>query len=72
MSKIDELAAVARELPPEAVDSLLILAHAWKQSTGKRPRYVPVRLGGLWEGVEITEQDIAEARREIWGKLGDT
>jgi len=27
-------------------------------------------LGGLWEGVEFTEEDIAEARREMWGSLG--
>ena len=28
-----------------------------------------VRLGGLWEqqGVAITETDITEARRELWG-----
>lgn len=32
-----------------------------------------VKLGGLWEetGVDITEEDIAEARREMWGRLGE-
>ena len=31
-----------------------------------------VRLGGLWagQGVTITETDIAEARREVWGGIG--
>jgi antitoxin component of MazEF toxin-antitoxin module len=27
----------------------------------------PVKLGGIWRGVDITEEDIAEARREMWG-----
>jgi len=32
-----------------------------------------VRLGGLWKdcGVEITEADIAEARREMWSQTGE-
>ena len=32
-----------------------------------------VRLGGLWagQGITITETDIAEARRELWGGIGE-
>ncbi len=31
-----------------------------------------VKLGGLWVGTpEITEQDIAEVRREVWGQFGN-
>ncbi|MBI5650175.1 MAG: hypothetical protein HZC40_07000, partial [Chloroflexi bacterium] len=31
-----------------------------------------IKLGGLWAGTpEITEQDIAQARKEMWGKFGD-
>jgi hypothetical protein len=31
-----------------------------------------IRLGGLWKDldVEISDEDIAEARREIWGQMG--
>ncbi len=30
-----------------------------------------VKLGGLWAGTpEITEQDIADARKEMWGSFG--
>jgi len=25
------------------------------------------KLGGLWKGVEFTEEEIAKARQEIWG-----
>jgi hypothetical protein len=28
-------------------------------------------LGGLWKGVEFSEEDIAEARREMWGTFGE-
>jgi hypothetical protein len=28
-------------------------------------------LGGLWKGVEFSEEDIAEARKEMWGSLGE-
>ena len=26
-------------------------------------------LRGLWKGLDITEEDVAEARREMWGNL---
>jgi hypothetical protein len=26
-------------------------------------------LRGLWQGLDITEEDIAEARREMWGNF---
>ena len=42
--------------------------HSSRVSSAKRI----VKLGGLWAGTpEITEQDIAEARRDMWGHLGD-
>jgi len=33
--------------------------------------YKPVALGGLWEGVTITDEDIAQVRHEIWGEFGE-
>jgi len=32
-----------------------------------------VRLGGLWadSGVQLDEEDIAHARKEMWGKFGE-
>jgi len=29
--------------------------------------YRPVALGGLWQGITITDEDIAKVRREMWG-----
>ncbi len=33
--------------------------------------YKPVALGGVWEGVTITDEDIAAVRREMWGDFGE-
>lgn len=35
------------------------------------PPYQPVALGGLWQGVEITEEDIASARSKAWARFGE-
>jgi hypothetical protein len=31
----------------------------------------PVSLKGIWAGAVITEADIAEARRYMWGRFGE-
>ena len=31
-------------------------------------KILPVRIGGICKGEAISEEDIAEARREMWGK----
>lgn len=44
-------------------------------SDGQSLRIVPIRkikpikLGGICKGLDISEEDIAEARREMWGKF---
>jgi hypothetical protein len=35
------------------------------------PRYKPTPMGGLERGTRITADDIAEARREMWGRFAD-
>jgi len=30
-------------------------------------RIKPVKLGGLWRGTDISEEDISKIRREMWG-----
>lgn len=62
MSRVDELKSLADELPNEAVDELLQLARSRRRLAG--PPYRAVRLGGLWQGIEITDEDVREARRE--------
>ena len=46
-----------------------------RSSTGHRPRRTRKRIiqfGGLWESTpEITEQEVADVRKEMWGNLGE-
>ena len=62
-------------LPPEYLDAakelLGQLRHEVRVSVKEGKRIV--RLGGLWKdsGIEITEEDITNARREMWGKIGE-
>jgi len=58
-----------RVLPPEQQREVLDFAEFLHQkSIAKRPRR---SLKGLWAdlGVQITAEDIAEARREMWGNF---
>ncbi len=58
-----------RKLPPERQKVVLEFLESLKEKDGPRK---PLRsLKGLWAdlGIEITEEDIAEARREMWGNF---
>ena len=58
-----------RDLPPEKQQEVLDFAESLR---GKNPTGNPRRsLRGLWKdlNIEITEEDIAEARREMWGNF---
>jgi len=58
-----------RALPPEKQQKVLDFVESLQRKTrGKRPYR---NLYGLWAeaGVDITEEDIAEARREMWGNF---
>lgn len=33
--------------------------------------YVPVALGGLWQGLTITDEDIMAVRQEMWRGFGE-
>lgn len=58
-----------RQLPPEKQQEVLNFAEFLRQKvTPKQPRR---SLKGLWadQDIHITEEDIAEARREVWGNF---
>lgn len=58
-----------RELPPEKQKAVLEFASSLEN---KNDDSKPLRsLEGLWAdlNIEITEEDIAEARREMWGNF---
>lgn len=58
-----------RELPEEKQREVLGFVESLKKTDGpRRPRR---SLRGLWAdlGIEITEEDITQARREMWGNF---
>jgi hypothetical protein len=58
-----------RELSPEKQKEVLDFVDTLKSKNGDRQ---PLRnLRGLWAGlnIDITEEDIAKARREMWGNF---
>jgi mRNA-degrading endonuclease RelE of RelBE toxin-antitoxin system len=58
-----------RDLPPEKQKEVLDFVDFLKEKNGtKNPRR---SLRGLWKNlnIEITEEDIAQARREMWGSF---
>lgn len=69
--------SVALTLPPEETTRLKLKPGDKVEiySDGHSLRIVPIRkikpirLGGICKGLDISEEDIAEARREMWGKF---
>ena len=58
-----------RGLPPEKQREVLKFVESLKPDGGTKK---PLRsLEGIWEdlNIDITEEDIAEARREMWGNF---
>jgi hypothetical protein len=39
------------------------------QNLKRETPYVPIKLGGLWVDVEISDEDLAEVRHEMWSNL---
>lgn len=56
-----------RELPPEKQEQVLQFLSSLQHASGAPKR----SLLGLWSDLNshITEEDIAEARREMWGEF---
>jgi hypothetical protein len=58
-----------RDLPPEKQKEVLDFVDSLNEKNGpKKPRH---SLRGLWAdlNIHITEEDIAQARREMWGNF---
>jgi hypothetical protein len=65
--------AVLEQLPDEAVAEVARSVDYQKYKLAKlgamNKPYVPINLEGIWEGIEISDEDIAEARREMWSRF---
>jgi hypothetical protein len=58
-----------RDLPPEKQKKILDFVDSLKKESG--PPQKLRGLEGIWAdlGIDITDEDIAEARREMWGNF---
>jgi Protein of unknown function (DUF2281) len=63
----ESLIAKLRDLPPEKQKEVLDFASFLTTQQPTRPKLKSLR--GLWKGVDISEEDIAEARKEMWGNF---
>ncbi len=68
MATLDTLPEHALE---DVVSYLGYLQYKLRPDLGRATPYKPVALGGLWAGVRISDEDIAEMRREMWGTFGE-
>lgn len=73
MNTYDDVLSIARQLSPsdkarllEDISAALRRDLVQPETEKKKPKR---SLLGLWEGVSISEEDIDEARREMWGNF---
>jgi len=68
---IEDVLQTLEGLSPEGLAAVRQFAEFLRFQSQPPPRRI-VRLGGLWKDLPpITEADIAEARREMWGRFAD-
>jgi hypothetical protein len=71
----EQVVAVLDVLPEgklvEVATFLDYLQHKLDQHPPQQTPYKPLALGGLCEGVTITDEDITEVRHEMWGNFGE-
>ena len=70
----ERIVAELNQLPEEALREVAMFVEYQRYKINQEqedPPHKPIALGGLWKGVKITEEDIAEARKEMWGNFGD-
>ena len=66
LATLDTLPEQALE---EVVTYLDYLQYKLSQHPPPMTPYRAVALGGLWEGITISDEDIANLRREMWGSF---
>ena len=57
------------ELPPESLREVQQFLDFLRFKSRKRANEPAVAIGGLLEGYRFTDEDIAQARREMWGRV---
>lgn len=69
MSIEQQILEKLRELPAQKQQEVLAFVDSLKEMNGAGKPFRSLR--GLWKdlNIDITEEDIAEARREMWGNF---
>jgi hypothetical protein len=67
LAKLDELPADALEEVATFLDYLRFKL----ERRSRQASFSPVSLGGLWKGSSISDEEIADARREMWGRFAE-
>jgi hypothetical protein len=57
------------ELPPESLHEVQQFLDSLRFKNQERAHEPAPALGGLLAGYRFTEEDIAQARREMWGRV---
>lgn len=68
---IHSLESIPPEGLKEVADFLEYIHYCFRGKQHSTKHYRPKALGGLWKDLEISDEDIADIRKEMWGNLGD-
>ena len=68
---VDLLDTLPDDALPEVVSFIEFQRYKRERAEAEPARPRPVKLGGLWAGVQITDEDIEDVRREMWGGIED-
>ncbi|MDL1895689.1 hypothetical protein FBQ82_05410 [Anaerolineae bacterium CFX7] len=69
---LDQVLTLAEKLSArDKVRLIEFIAPQIAQAIPAQPQKPLRSLYGLWRGFSITEEDIAQARREMWGNFGE-
>jgi len=67
----DDVMIMIDSLPADKWQDLVEFVEFLQFKSAKQPRKL-IQLGGLWKHLpHITEEDIAEARQEMWSNFGE-
>jgi hypothetical protein len=60
-------------LPSERLEEVVDFVEFLRRKTAQQMSisYTPIALGGLWPDVSINDEDIAEARADMWHNFGE-
>ncbi len=64
-------------MTPTLTTDVLPIMLEWSTGTGNvsvashpaSANVEPIKLGGIWKGQTITDEDMQQGRKELWGKL---